>query len=180
MSAPAPSHSRMSLRIVALLTAFVLTAPPVDAQAFGRVEDMQSSVAGYFTHVSSGDPTTQVYVWGSVGAPGVYEVSADTDLGKLISLAGGPADAPITEDVEQTTTVRVYRIAGGDREVIYEAVVDQLVREPGRYPTLQDGDVVELETEIEQTDRFTWRDGVSVITGVAAVVLAIERITSLL
>ena len=174
---------RHALLSFALAFAFALAlafAAAAQAQpSYGVVEDLQTNVPGYHFHVLPGEATISVYVWGTVGAPGLYEVGADTDLGELLSLTGGPAAAPETEDQVVHTTVRVFRFQGDERVEVYEAVVDEVVRQPGQYPQLHDNDIVEVETEIEEVTHFTWRDALSVVTAVAAIAVAAERISTL-
>jgi hypothetical protein len=168
-------------RLFLLAALAALAAPPPAAQpSYGAVDERQTNVGAYFFHVLPGEPTITVSVWGAVAAPGLYEVGEATDLGTLLSLAGGPAGTPEQEDRHVTTTVRLFRTAGPARQLAYEAVVDRLVLEPGRYPALHDGDLVEVETAIEEVGRFTWQDALTIVTGgVAAVVLAVERVASL-
>ncbi|HLT47827.1 MAG TPA: hypothetical protein VK002_11410 [Rubricoccaceae bacterium] len=166
------------MRLAVLL--LLALAAGADAQpSYGAVEERQTNVPAFFFHVLPGEPTISVYVWGTVRAPGLYEVGTGTDLGELLTLTGGPEAGPETEDRVVTTTVRVFRAQGDARVLAYEAVLDEVVREPGRYPDLRDNDIVEVETTVEEVGGFSWRDALSVVTSVAAVALAVERISSL-
>ena len=165
-------------RLVLLFVLAGLAATAAAQPSYGVVEDRQTNVPAYFFHVLPGEATISVYVWGTVPAPGLYDVGAGTDLGALLALAGGPALLPEQDDREVTTTVRLYRFEGSERRLAYEATVEGILVE-ARFPALRDGDIVEVETAITEVDAFTWQDAFTIITGVAAVALAVERIASL-
>ena len=142
--------------------------------SYGVVEDRQSNVSSYFYHVLPGEATIGVYVWGTVRTPGLYEVGQQTDLGEVLSLAGGPLLAEERDDEEVETTVRLFRFEGDRRQLAYEAAVEDVLR-AGTYPPLRDGDIVEVETAVTELHPFTWRDVITIVTGVAAVALSVDR-----
>lgn len=162
----------MICRLVALVavSACVWTADAA-AQTFGRVEDRQSTSQAYFVHFRTGEATVVVSVWGTVQRPGTYEVGAGTDMGEVLSLAGGPLLAPLRQgaeiDVERVVRVRLYRQTEGDRALLYDAPLDEMVAAPDAYPVLVDGDVVEVQTHETETRHWTWRD-TATIAGLAA------------
>ncbi len=93
--------------------------------------------------IREGEPVTRVHVWGRVLRPGVYDVGPGFGLASVLTLAGvttervmGPGDPSLV--------VRVYR--GGQAEPVYEATMAAFVREADK-PTLQYGDIVELDAE---------------------------------
>jgi protein involved in polysaccharide export with SLBB domain len=164
----------------ALLLSLLCLAAGAEAQpSFGVIEDRQTNVPSYYFHVLPGEATIGVYVWGTVRAPGLYEVGADTGLGELLSLAGGPAVQPERDDQVVVTTVRLFRFEGDERVLTFEEEVEGLVRQ-GDFPPLRDGDIVEAETTVTQLRPFTWRDALSIVTGAAALALAVERVASAL
>ena len=63
-----PTHT-MTLRTLAALAALTLAALPATAQTVGRVEGRQATPGGYFVNARAGEPTTRVYVWGTVRNP---------------------------------------------------------------------------------------------------------------
>ncbi|MEM1145758.1 MAG: hypothetical protein AAGI88_24555 [Pseudomonadota bacterium] len=145
------------------------------AQEVGRVEQIEFNTQPYYFHLQPGEATTQVYIWGSVKLPGVYEVSASTDLGMLLSLAGGPADQrPVTLPGRRTTQIQHFRIRGDVRDIIYEAELEEMLLETSQYPQLRDGDIVYVKSE--EVRGFSWRDLVAVLGATAAVVIAVERV----
>lgn len=112
-----------------------------------------------------------VYVWGAVRNPGFFEVGPDVDAVRLLALAGGPqGDGARAEDVATDATVAVIRPGAG---VIYEASLERFVIGTD-LPALADGDA--LQVEVVQRNRFTFRDGLTIVGSVAAVVLAALRI----
>lgn len=154
-------------------------ATVANAQERGRVEEVRSTSNAYYTHYSPGDATTLVSVWGTVQSPGVYEVSQGTDLAQVLSLAGGPVMGVVAEDrVEREVTIRMYRMAAGVRELVFEADPTETIQQVGAYPELVDGDIIEVETT--QRSRWTFRDTIAAITAVATTAIAIERIVSLI
>ncbi len=160
--------------LVVFLISFALGSK---AQTFGEVEDRQTNVESYFFHVLPGESTMQVYVWGTVRGPGLYVVSEATDLGELLSLAGGPAIMEINDNDKREVTIRLYHTEGGARTIAYEAQMEEMISEPGAYPPLQDGDVVEVATH--DIKGFNWRDIFSVVGAVAAVALVVDRVVSI-
>lgn len=165
------------MRLGVLLILLALPVLPTKAQTFGEVEDRESNVPSYFFHVLPGESTMQVHVWGTVKAPGLYVVSAETDLGELLSLAGGPQLREIRNNDRREVTIRLYHTEGETRAVAYEAMLEEMLAEPGEYPPLQDGDVIEVATH--EIQGFNWRDIFTVAGGLAAVALAVDRIVSI-
>ena len=167
----------LRLGLFALLASAALV-PSASAQIL-RPNDVRVSTApGYFTYFLPGERTTQATVLGTVRAPGLYLVSAGTDLGELLGLAGGPYAGPVSNEVERTTTIRLFRATeGGTREVIYERSQEAFARDASAYPVVIDGDTVEVTT----TERRlrTYRDTLAVVTSVATVVIIALQILNL-
>ena len=164
------------MRFGVFLVLLALPVLPTKAQTFGEVEDRDSNVPSYFFHVLPGEGTMQVFVWGTVRAPGLYVVSEETGLDELLSLAGGPQLREIRNNDRREVTVRLYHTEGDARTVAYEALLEEMVAKPGAYPPLQEGDVIEVV--VHDIQGFGWRDLFSVAGAVAAVALAVERIVS--
>ena len=109
-----------------------------------------------------------VYVWGAVRDPGYFEVGPDVDAVRLLALAGGPqGDGARAENVATDATVAIIRPGAG---VIYQASLETFVIGTD-VPDLTDGDA--LQVEVVQRSRFTFRDGVSIVGSVAAVVAVV-------
>lgn len=159
-----------------ILALLAMQAMAANAQTFGEVEDRQTNVVSYFYHVLPGEATMQIYVWGTVRAPGLYVVSEATDLGELLALAGGPQLASIRNNDRREVTVRLFHMEGEIRTMGYETSLEEMIAEPGAYPALRDGDIIEVATH--EIQGFSWRDILTIAGGVAAVALAVERIVS--
>lgn len=167
----------MTFRLLAPLAALFVLAAPAVAQNFGQIEDRQTNVPAYFFHVLPGEATMRVYVWGTVAAPGVYEIAQNRDLAEVLALAGGPRADAIRGNSRIETTIRLYRMEGATRTLVYERLVEEMVGEPGSYPPLNEGDVIQIETR--EFPPFTWRDAITIAGGVAVSLLAIERMIAL-
>lgn len=172
-----PERVRYSL---ALLLLAVSISNPAKAQEFGRINDMIATGTAYYVFAQPGEATVQVIVLGSVAAPGIYELGISVDLGQLLALSGGP---PLTETTGATvstnaTTVRLFRKGTGRRDLVYEAPLDLLLTEPDLYPSLQDGDVFTVETITRQTQRFSWRDGLTIFSSALTAAILIDRLSS--
>ncbi len=146
------------------------------AQRFERIEDINTNVNSYYYFVRPGEATMEISVWGTVESPGAYQIGTEYDLGMVLSLAGGPEFGVRQERSERRVTLELYRGQAGTRSLVYEASLNQAVSAPERYPSLQDGDVLIVETL--ERDRFSWRDALTIVAGVATLTLAVERIVA--
>lgn len=157
---------------------FISMVPGVRAQEFGRVGDVIAEGGiSYHAFVRPGEATVRVLVLGDRGS-GIYEVGAETDLASLLALTGGVTTTPRERQDVRQVTIRLLRMREGRREAVYEASQETLLTEPGQYPELREGDVVAVE--VLERRPFGWRDGISIVTAVAALALAVERVASLL
>lgn len=150
---------------------------PVQAQDFAGISTRLTTGTSYHIFAKEGEATLQVLVLGSVGSPGVYEVGVATDLGQLLALTGGPPLESTTGSVRRSSevTVRLFREEAGRRNLVYEAALERMLVEPGLYPALQDGDVFAVERITVERQRFGWREGLSLLSGLASLGLLIER-----
>ena len=146
---------------------------------FGQVEERRSTSQAYFVHVLPGEATVVVSVWGTVPLPGTYEVSDGTDLGEILSLAGGPLFTPVRQtseaDLTREVRIRLYRQTGQSRALLYDATLEETVASPTAYPTLADGDVVEVTTAETERRRWTWRDTATIGGLAASAVIALSQ-----
>lgn len=169
----------MTARTAAAIALLLFLTLPAHAQRVGRVEETNTNIDTYHFYVQPGAATVQVQVLGTVQSPGLYELSEGTDLGTLLALTGGPSLNPREPSQRRTVTIRLYRAGGaGGPNLAYEATLDEAIGDgsQGAYPPLQDGDV--LSVEVVERVRFNWRDIFTVLSAVAAVVYAIDRIAS--
>ena len=116
-----------------------------------------------------------VYVWGAVREPGYFEVGPGVDAVRLLALAGGPVGDGVRDDRQTAeTTVTILRPGQG---TVYESTLETFVTGAG-VPDLAAGDAVQVE--VVRRNRFTFRDGLSIVGSVAAVLLvAIQVIVTI-
>ena len=163
--------------IARLLPLFVLLTLGIDVasgQALGRVEERTTSLSTYYVFTRVGEATVAVSVRGAVRFPGIYEVSAGTDVGTLLDLSGGGALPARVSGRRRTVDIRLFRETGAARQVVYAASFEELTTASGALPVLEDGDT--LLVEIEERQRFSWRDGLNILTAAAAIALAVDRL----
>lgn len=160
---------------VLCVVAMLYYQPSAHAQAqFGRVEEMRTNAGTYYFYTRPATPTIQVYVMGTVRAPGVYEISDGTTLGELMALAGGPPSNVRPSYTKVTALLRLYRPRGGSQDVIFEKTLEEAFADPSSHPVLAHGDVVTID--VTQREMFNWRDVTRVVSTVGIVTLAIERL----
>lgn len=135
-----------AFRLLALVgVALSVSAVAAQPTGFGRIDNRQlTPQSGYYINARPGEPTTRVMVWGEVLRPGVYEVGPGFEMGEVLSLAGltlqqtQPPGAP-------DLYVRLLRPEGDGQAVVYDATLEAFARGEGDVPTLQDGDVIEVD-----------------------------------
>jgi hypothetical protein len=148
----------------------VLLSPAVGhAQEFGRIAETETNVA-YFFFAQPGQATVQVSLWG-VPSSGIYEIPAETDLDKLLTMAGGAQIGSRPENRKPPRiTIRVYRPAESRETPIFEARLERMLSGDATYPTLEDDDIVVVET-IQPSPGFGFRDVLSILTTAATLTL---------
>jgi hypothetical protein len=105
---------------------------------------------------------------------GLYELGEGTDLEQLVALAGfnpGPSQARNRRSI----TIQLYRQNDQEqRQLVHESSLQALVTAENPAPVLQLGDVVRVE--VVNRERFSWRDGLRIVTAAASLALVIERL----
>ena len=159
--------------LLALLLLGAAGALPAQAQEFGRIQDTQTNTA-YFFYAQPGEATVQVALWG-VPQPGLYEIPDSTDLGRLLTLAGGvQMEARREGRKPPRITVRLYRPAQSRDEPLVEARAQEILQGEVDAPPLKEDDIVVVETV--QPTSFTWQDGLSIVSTAASLTLLVLRI----
>ena len=148
---------------------------PATGQSLDRLQETETSVA-YHYYARPGDATVQVSLWGTVGSTGIYEVPEDTQLDKLLTMAGGaPIDARQRGQNPDDIRITLYRTGeDGDRQVIYEEPLETLI-EDTRYPVLQDDDILVVDLERARTP-FRFRDILGIVSSLASLTLLTIRL----
>lgn len=166
----------MACHNLLLTSAALLLALPVSAQNLSDFERSRYSPASYYNYSEPADVTILVNVWGTVRNPGLYEIPQGTTLSHLLSLSGGPIVAPRQVRQDRTIQVRLFRPNGAGRELLWETEMENELTAADDDLTVQEGDVVTVETVVRQ--RFSWRDVFSVVAAVGTVAIAIERLAT--
>ncbi len=168
---------RSASRLMGVLLGGILlmNVMPAKAQEFKRLDTITATGTAFRVFAKEGEATVQVLVIGSVPSPGLYEVGIGIGLDQLVALTGG---SPLASSTSNTTehTVRLFRRAGEQRDLIYEAPLDRMVAEPDLYPLLEDGDVLMIESFTTERARLNWQDAVNLIASLATVILLVERL----
>jgi len=176
-----------SLHYCLLPLLFLFTYESFTQELPDRFLDRSPVVAGRgmanYVFTQRGDVPMHVSVWGAVRLGGRYEIPDGTELGQLLSLAGGPgADVRgfiavadrggRQQQLRGRTHIRVSRHTGGTNEIVLESRLDNLLEGDMRNFRLQDGDVV----MIDQVQRFNFWDALGIVSVSASVILLLDRI----
>ncbi|MCS3650099.1 hypothetical protein GGQ08_001393 [Salinibacter ruber] len=146
-----------------LALCLMLAAGPAWAQQQGT-GGMQAGGTAYYTFARPGQNTIEVLVLG--GQSGIYEVGENINMGQLVALAGGGRGGGRTN-----VTVRHFRLKDGKRRKILDQDLDEFT-ERAQYPSLQDGDVIRLET----SQGWGWREVLQITTAVTSLTFTVLRI----
>lgn len=160
------------LAILSVTLAVFLSFAPALAQS-PRPTDVVAQGTSYYIFASPGEATIELLVLGDT-ASGIYVVGETTSLIELLALAGGTGAGERSESVRIERTVRLLRQQGGQSVPVYEVEAEELLREPGTHPTLMEGDILTVETEVH--NRFNLRDTLSIVTSLASVTLLVLRL----
>jgi len=157
--------------VCALCALAILSAVPASAQR--NPTDVISQGTAYYVFAEPGEATMEILVLGDASA-GVYVVGENINLSKFLALVGGAGQERTSPDVEVNKTFRLLREEGGQRAVVYEAPLEELLRNPADYPSLRGGDVFTVETEVRR--RFRLRETLSIVSSLASLTLLTLRL----
>lgn len=153
--------------LILMFSLFALIQLDVAAQSEERITDFSRP----------GRPTMFVYIWGTASTPGIWKVEKDVDLLDLMSSAQIPNFGASDNTTKSTTTMRLYRSSGGQREEIFQSEMNELLTSGNTYPSLQENDIILIETKSKQ--RFNLQTVFSAIGAAASLVLLAIRINQL-
>lgn len=145
--------------------------PRLEENDIVEVVALVSTARGFYIHSQPGQETVVVTAAGAFQAPGRYVLEEGARVGDVVALAGGLGEAVRRSEERIRATIRLYR----EGDVILEAPLSDLYAQAT--PVLVSGDVVDLESV--RSTVFTWRDVISIATGIGALALAIERFATL-
>ena len=140
----------------------------------------QMAAAQYSSNVvdfsRAGRPTMNLYMWGTVSQPGIWKVEREIDFLELLTAAQVPGFGSTDASRKERTTVTVFRQTGGQRRAIYEAEAKEMLIAGGRYPTLQEGDLILVETSSKAAFNIqTVFSGIGAVASLALLFLRISR-----
>ena len=137
--------------------ALFLCPPGVWAQQFPQSSLTSSGIKEYGR---PGYPQITVYVWGSADT-GVWSVEKGTDLLEFTSVVSQVQLESRTPDQRAITLLQIYRDGQARGEPFFESKIADLFTQRGRYPEMQEGDILVLQRETK--GRFTWKDAAQII-----------------
>ncbi len=165
---------RATYRFFLIIICFVYSLSAY-GQEFRQFSDVTADGTSYHIFAKEGEATVQVMLLGAIGSPGIYVISTKIELDELIALAGGtPLTSSATEDI--TITIRLFHEGNGRRELAYEARAEEMLREPGLMPPLQDGDVITIESYTKERRRIDALQIFSILSSVASLLLVFSNI----
>ena len=149
--------------VTGLVLCLMLIAGPTWAQNIGGTAGgRQAGGTAYYTFARPGQNTIEVLVLG--GQSGIYEIGEDINLGQLMALSGGGGRGGRRTKVK----IHLFRLENGRRTKVLEEKIGDLAARP-QYPSLQDGDVIRIETR----QRFNWRDILQISSTVLGLTITI-------
>lgn len=164
----------MKLCTAVLLVCLAISATPdAHAQFLGNPQDVIAAGTSYRIFARPGESLVRVQVLGDVGS-GIYVVGSETTLSELLALGGGAPVGDRSAEVAQQVTVRLLREEGGQRRVIYEAEMQEVLARPDLYPTLQNGDLVTVQSQFRR--RYNIRETLQIVSSLASMTLLALRL----
>ena len=124
----------------------------------GQSEQTRQNTTGYYYHHLPGEATIQVQVEGTVLYPGLYEVGTETDLRRVLALAGGPRYDVRDRQSDRRVELRILRPYAGQ---IYAATLADAAVNPSVIPPLRHDDV--LLVDVIERRRFGWQDAATIV-----------------
>lgn len=158
-----------------LWRAWVVIAIVAAAAPTGRAQFLPEADELVHRHARTGYPTIHVYVWGAADLPGIWEVEESVDLVEVLTVARLRGVGEAQSEIDQETSVRVYRRDGGEgRTLIFATPLDSLLTPTAAAPPLEDGDVVAIE--VTRSRSFGWRDVSTVVGTLSSLALLLLRL----
>jgi hypothetical protein len=166
------SKSMRHFLFVCALCALALSST-LPASAQRNPTDVIAQGTSYHVFAQPGEATMEILVLGDAAA-GVYVVGENINLSKFLALIGGAGGEGVSADTEVTKSIRLLREQGGQRVVVYEAQLEEMLRDPSAYPALQGGDIFTVETEARR--RFNLRETLSIVSSLGTLTLLTIRL----
>lgn len=148
-----------------------------DIQIGSPNNNRMNAVGALYDYSDPAAVNIKVQLWGYVRHPGYYIVPLGSSLNELISLAGGPTEDALLDDI------RIAKIREGNQTTITKYDFNDLmwrdnIKKPINYVRLDAGDVVVVPGE----PRYFLRENVSfylsIITAIASIWALVFTITN--
>jgi len=162
-------HSACKSFIAATWLAFALLAASAHdvaaqnalTQEIVSLEQVEAGGTAYYTLVRSGEVRIEVLALGSLRSPGIYAIGFGMTLDELLALTGGTNVNTRSSTERIRVMLRLFRQEEGQRKLVYEVPLEQILAGKGESPILHDGDILVVETIVrpkiitmERTLRF--------------------------
>jgi SLBB domain len=161
---------------IAILILLSLSAFAQDKnEKIGIPEELKIG-SNYFNYGDKNKVNIDVFVWGSIRAPGKYLVPQGTTLMELLSLCGGPDKESKLEDIRivrlknDTLGVKEDKVMTFDYN---EFLWEKQITKPGKInPVLYPGDMI----MIPNSPKFNFRDNLYLILGITTTLVSIATL----
>ncbi len=170
-----PALALAALVLLPLAAHAQISPPAADAPVvtrLGQSEQMRSNSTGYYYNHLPGEATIQVQVEGAVLYPGLYEVGVDTDLRRVLALAGGPRLDVRDRDSDRRVDIRLLRPSEG---AIYVSTLASASVRPDQIPALRHDDTILVDVISKR--RFGWQDAATLIGALGTFGFLIQAVT---
>jgi hypothetical protein len=124
-----------------------------------------------------GEPSMRIFIWGDVGNAGIWRVNRDVDFIELLSAARPGGVGMERARRRQRVSIRLYRVVDGDRRMVYDKPLNEILEEGLRLPDLTDEDVLEVRTREQRSRLEQFRLITGLIGSTASLALLFLRIT---
>ncbi|OGU82544.1 MAG: hypothetical protein A2W11_10965 [Ignavibacteria bacterium RBG_16_35_7] len=169
---------RLNLFFSIILTfAFISSLSAQEDIQIGSMKYNQLYQSGFFDYSDPSGINIKVQLWGYVKYSGYYVIPARSSVNDLISLAGGPTQDALMEDI------RILRTNPDSSNTMYKYNYDDLLwndklGQPVKWPRLLAGDMVIVPGEPRYFVRQDVGFFLSIITSLATVISAAAIIIS--
>ncbi|NWF89175.1 MAG: SLBB domain-containing protein [Ignavibacteriaceae bacterium] len=168
-------QSKIFLSILFIMVLFNSLTAQEDIQIGGE-RNLRQSQSGFFDFSDPEGINIKVQIWGYVKYPGYYVVPAKHSINDLISLAGGPTQDALMEDIrimrmnaDSSVTLSKYNY----NSLLWEENIEESVY----FPRLTAGDMILVPGEPRYFARQDVSFYLSVLTALASTTALIISIT---
>lgn len=170
----------MKFNLIFLVFALLILSKAATAQEdiqIGKLKYTQSGITGFFDYSDPTGINIKVQIWGYVRFPGYYVIPARSSINDLMSLAGGPSEEALLDDV------RILRTGLDSTATMYkynynDLLWDEELNSSVKFPRLVAGDMVLIPGEPRYFARQDVGFFLSIVTALASVISAAAIIIS--